>query len=128
MRSYADKLRIAPLCRYGLYASQTLRGLFDRYNSDGTEELSYATFSDGLYGDQKPWPPPPKSDPDVWKTDMENRLRDTPSNNWQTSSAELSPNARPVRVMSLANEKHREQKAGMWVQDEDKWQSWKMRS
>jgi hypothetical protein len=99
--------------------------LFDRYNSDGAEELSYATFSDGLYGDQKPWPPPPKSDPDAWKTDTKEWQRETPSNNWQTSSAELSPNARPVRVLSLGNERHREQAAGKWEQDEEKWQSWK---
>lgn len=107
--------------RFGLYASVPVRGLFDRYNADGAEDLSYAVFSDGLYGDEKPWPPPPKRHPEDCKTDQKEWLRDGPTNSWDTSVETLSPNKRPVRVLSIANEKHRTAAAPKWEGESTSW-------
>ena len=100
--------------RFGFYPSAVLRGLFDRYNPDGSDDLNYATFSTGLYTDEKPWPPPAKKAAKECEIMGKERLREAPTNNWATSTGELSPNARPVRVLSLANEKHRGQALPQW--------------
>ena len=147
--------------RFGFYPSQAVRGLFDRYNAEDADDLNYAAFSDGLYGEHKPWPPPAKRPAEECQTASQERLREAPTNNWSTSTGGLSPQARPgapraprsrllpgdllslppiaatnvascseshaeslllvsrfgcpaVRVLSLANEKHRLQAAPKW--------------
>lgn len=110
---------VAALERFGLYASQAVYGLFDRYNVDGGENLNYAAFSEGLYGTKKPFPPPPRrgageaTRPRPGSAEL---LRDAPPNRWANSAETGSPNRRPVRVLSLANPKHRSQAAPKWKQ------------
>ena len=51
------------------------------------------------------------------KTEMKEWLREAPTNNWATSQADLVPHTSPVRVLSIANEKHREVAAPRWAPD-----------
>ena len=115
--SYTEFARA--LERFGFYPTGNeaiaLRGLFERYNPDPTcPDLSYMTFIAGLYGDEKPWPPPPMRQ--VWEcqTEQKEMLREAPTNNWANSTDELVPHDRPVRTLSLANEAHRMAKPPKW--------------
>lgn len=48
---------------FGVYSSQTLRGVYDRYvTGDDLDTLDYLHFITQLYTDEKPWPPPPVRD------------------------------------------------------------------
>ena len=101
--------------RFGLYASVNVRGLFDRYNPEGADDISYIKFIECLYSeDEKPWPPPPKRTPDECKTEAKEMLREAPANNWANSSGELHAHETPTRVLSLANENHRTAKPLSW--------------
>jgi hypothetical protein len=91
-----------------------VRGLFDRYNPDGQADVSYAVFSQGLYGEDNPFPPPPKRSPEECVTAGKPIMRESPANNWENSSGELVPHTSPTRMLSLANEKHRTQKPAKW--------------
>jgi hypothetical protein len=113
----------AALERFGLYASQGVRGLYDRYKpgggaDDDMEPLNYLEFAQGLYGSHKPWPPPPKREATMFKSSSAEQVREAPPNRWGNSTAEGSPDRRPVRAVSLANPKWREQAPKKWKQDE----------
>ena len=104
--------------RFGLYASQGVRGLYDRYQADReAEALDYLEFAKGLYGSDKPWPPPAKREVSMFRSASTERLREAPANRWGNSTAELSPDRRPVRAVSLANPKWRDQPPKQWMRD-----------
>ena len=109
---------VRSLERFGLVASPAVRGLYDRYamiDGIGTS-LTYSEFCDGLYGDNKP-PPQPRKDRSDWELPSMERMRESPTNKWQNSSDQLSPSKRPVRVVSIANPKHREMPPVKWSKD-----------
>jgi hypothetical protein len=112
---------VRALEKFGLVASQQVRGLFDRYASMdmSKESLSYEEFSRGLFGpvEHKPQPQPRK-DAHSWGLDGDAQLRQSPANRWANSTEDLSPNQRPLRQMSIANPKHRDQKPPTWERDE----------
>ena len=107
----------AALERFGLYASQSVRGLYDRYNPGNEEALCYRDFMDGLYTAEKSWPPPSRRDAAEWHVLSGEQQRESPANRWANSTASLSPQQRPVRVMSIANDKHRFMKPLEWERD-----------
>ena len=97
---------VKALEKYGLTACQGVRGLFDRYNTSvGSDALSYAEFIRGLFGGVKP-PAPARSERSVWA--IAEQLRDTPTARWASSSEDLSPPRRAVRVVSIANEQRQQ--------------------
>ena len=104
---------VAALERYGVYSSQAARGLFDRYNVNRSESLSYLEFSNGLFetrASRKP-PSPPKRSPAEVHIESKLDQRQSPANSWATSVASISPSRRPTRVHSLANDKWKDQAA-----------------
>jgi hypothetical protein len=110
---------VRALEKFGLVASPAVRGLFDRYAlMDNDQTLSYEEFSVGLFGSYKP-PVPAKRDKESWSLNTDLQQRESPANGWATSTDQLSPNHRPVRVMSIANPRHRDQKPPNWSRDED---------
>lgn len=114
--------------KFGLVASPAVRGLFDRYSkADGdSETLSYEEFVGSIMGylnDSEKPPVPPRKDVHAWELNGDVRRRDSPANKWQNSSSEGFTDRRPVRQISLANDKWRSTPAWKWSKDDDgNWQ------
>jgi len=116
--------------KFGLNASPAVRGLFDRYaGTDGeSETLSYDEFVKGILGylddgQEKP-PVPPRKDVHSWELNGDAQRRNSPANKWQNSSPDGFPNQRPIRQISLANDKWRSTPHWKWSKDDDgNWQA-----
>jgi hypothetical protein len=111
-----DTVSFSEFCRalerFGLYTDRPeqavrVRGLFDRHNPEVAENISYIDFIQTLYAEARPVAVPPKRRPEECTTDARPMLRESPCNSWATSTPELFEHERPVRQLSLANEKHR---------------------